>query len=164
MARAAPRNSDIDACGLTYSELQELWLGPCNGSVFDSSAQLRDAWVRGRGVVMRLWARGGRRPQAWWFLGDAASLGLTWPGYDRQQSYLFEHNALSEAECEQLLAGWRRDFEDACLLEDAVARRKHLDWADVPHSLRRQWQAERRRRERRSAAPSAPLEEAAAVK
>jgi len=97
---------------------------------------------------MRLWATNGRRPQAWWFLGDAASLGLTWPGYDRQQSYLFEHNALSETEHEQLLARWRRDFEDACLLEDAVARRKHLDWADVPHSLRRQWSAARRRRSR----------------
>jgi len=167
MSRASVSN-DIDACGLTYSELQELWLGPCNGgSVFDTSEQLCDAWDRGRAVVMRLWATNGRRPQAWWFLGDAASLGLKWPGYHRQQSYLFEHNALSEAECEQLLARWRRDFEDACLLEDAVARRKHLDWADVPHSLRRQWQAERRRRARqRERRPplATPSEEEAATK
>src|SRR5262245_4606608 len=164
MPRTA-HSSDIDNCGLTYSELQELWLGCSHdGSVFDSTEQLRDAWARGRDVVMRLWGRGGRRPQAWWHLGDAASLGLTWPGYDAEPAYLFERNALEKTECEQLLAGWRRDFEDACLLEDAVARRKHLDWAGVPHSLRRQWSAARRRRERRSAASSVGSEEVAAIK
>jgi len=161
---ALPRTGagDIDSCGLTYSELQELWLGPCNGSVFDTPEQLRDAWVRGRAVAMRLWATNGRRPQAWWFLGDAASLGLQWPGYHRQQSYLFEHNALDGEEREQLLAGWRKEFEQACSLGDAAARKAHLDWADVPHLLRQRWQAARRRRERRSASPSAPQEEAAA--
>jgi len=155
--------TDKDRCPIGLTEAMELWLGPSSqGSAFSSGEELLAAWQRGREYVMRMWATNGRRPQAWWFLGDAASLGLSWPGYHNQQSYLFEHNALSETEHEQLLVGWRRDFEDACLLEDAVARRKHLDWADVPHSLRRQWQAARRRRERRSAAPSA--EEAAAVK
>ena len=138
-----------DDCPIGLTQAMELWLGPSpGGSAFSSREELLRAWERGRDYVMRLWATNGRRPQAWWFLGDAASLGLTWPGYDRQQSYLFEHNALSETEHEQLLARWRRDFEDACLLEDAVARRKHLDWADVPHSLRRQWSAARRRRSR----------------
>jgi hypothetical protein len=155
MAHAATHNSDLESCGLTFSELQELWLGPCNGSVFDTPEQLRDAWVRGRDVVMRLWGSHGRRPQAWWFLGDAASLGLVWPGYFREQSYLFEHNAFSDAEREQLLAGWRREFEEAYSLDGVAARRAHLDWADVPHSLRQRWQGARRRRERRSAAPSA---------
>jgi len=145
--RVGAKASDIDSCGLTFSELQELWLGPCNGgSVFDSPEQLHDAWERGRAVAMRLWcSSNGRRPMAWWCF-EAPGLGLKWPGYHNQQSYLFEHNALSETEHEQLLAGWRRDFEDACLLEDAVARREHLDWADVPHSLRRRWTAARRRR------------------
>ena len=160
MPRAIAHNDDIDSCGLSFSELQELWLGPCDRSVFNTPEQLRDAWTRGRDVVMRLWARGGRRPQAWWFLGDAASLGLKWPGYHHQQSYLFEHNALGEEERAQLLAGWRKEFEQACSLEDAAARKAHLDWADVPHSLRQRWQAARRRRERRSA----PLEEVAAIK
>ena len=154
--------SDIEACGLSYSELQELWLGPSHdGSCFDSREQVQDAWIRGRDVVMRLWGSGGRRPQAWWCF-EAPGLGLTWPDYDAEPAYLFERNVLEKTECEQLLAGWRRDFEDACLLEDAVARRKHLDWAGVPHSLRQRWQAARRRRERRSASPSAPQEEAAA--
>jgi hypothetical protein len=146
MVRAIAHNDDIDSCGLTFSELQELWLGAGpGGSLFSGEAELRDAWNRGRGVCMRIWATNGKRPQAWWYL-EAPALGLKWPGYDRQQSYLFEHNAISEAEHEQLLAGWRKDFEDACLLEDAVARRKHLEWADVPHSLRRRWTAAVRRR------------------
>jgi hypothetical protein len=147
MARPIAHNSDIDSCGLSFGELQELWLGPgSGGSLFSSLEQLQDAWIRGRNVVMRLWATNGRRPQAWWFLGDAASLGLKWPGYFHQQSYLFEHSALSEAERKQLVARWRQEFEKAWSLEDAAARKAHLDWADVPHSLRRRWQAERRRR------------------
>jgi len=160
MARAAPRNSDIDACGLTYSELQELWLGPCNGSVFDSSAQLRDAWVRGRGVVMRLWARGGRRPQAWWFLGDAASLGLTWPGYDRERSYLYAAGVLSAEERTEVEAEWRREF-DAARGMGAREGREHLEYHDVPAELITAWSAERKAaRRRRRTAKGAPPEEA----
>jgi hypothetical protein len=157
---ALPRTGagDIDSCGLTYSELQELWLGPCNGSVFDTTEQLRAAWDRGRDVVMRLWATNGKRPMAWWCF-EAPGLGLTWPGYDHQQSYLYEHNVLSETEREQLLARWRKEFEQACSLKDTAARKAHLDWAGVPASLRRQWQAERRRHRRQSA----PLQEEAAA-
>jgi len=144
--------SDIDACGLTLSELQELWLGVGpGGSLFSGEEELRDAWSRGRDVVMRLWGCGGRRPQIWWYLeaGD-----LKYPGYDHERSYLFEHNVLSEAEREQLLAGWRKEFEKACSLEDAAARKAHLDWADVPHSLRQQWQPARRRRAGKRTGPA----------
>ena len=109
---------------------------------------------------MRLWARDGKRPLAWWCF-EAPDLGLEWPGYFRQQSYLFEHNALGEEECAELVAGWREEFERACSLEDASARKSHLDWADVPHSLRQRWQAARRRRARQ---PAASAEEAAAAK
>src|SRR5262249_24639394 len=137
MARAIVPDDDIDNCGLTYDELQELWLGPSpNGSLFCSQEELRDAWVCGRDVVMRLWANNGRRPQAWWHLGDAASLGLKWPGHDREQSYLFEAGMLSEAERGELVRFWRREF-------DRDRSPAHLNWADVPQSLRRQWQAER---------------------
>jgi len=160
--RATVRTSDIDACGLTLSELQELWLGVGpNGSLFRDEDELRAAWERGRDVAMRLWARGGKRPQAWWYF-EAPGLGLKWPRYHRQQSYLYEAGALEEAEREQLLAGWRKEFEHACSLEGAAARKAHLDWADVPHSLRQRWQAERRRRRARQ--PAVPAEEAAAVK
>src|SRR5262245_33126190 len=105
MVRFVDPNSDIETCGLTYSELQELWLGPCNGSVFTSTEELRDAWARGRAVVMRLWGSHGRRPQAWWCF-EAPDLGLKWPGYDHEQSYLYEHNVLSEAEQVELEREW----------------------------------------------------------
>jgi hypothetical protein len=141
MARAIAPDNDIDNCGLTYSELQELWLGPShNGSCFGSPEELEQAWEQNRDLVMRLWGRHARRPQAWWCF-DAPGLGLKWPGYDREQSYLFEMGILSEAECSELLALWRREF-------DRDHRPAHLNWADVPHSLRGQWQAERRRRGR----------------
>jgi hypothetical protein len=142
----------ITGDGLTGSQMQELHLGPGpDGSHFGSTAELEQAWETHRDEVMRLFANNGKRPQIWWCL-DAPGLGLEWPGYFRQQSYLYEHGALEETEREQLLAGWRKEFERACSFEDATARKAHLDWADVPVSLRRRWSAARRRRERRSAA------------
>jgi hypothetical protein len=142
MPRAIAPDNDIDNCGLSYDELQELWLGPTHdGSVFNDEQELRDAWIRGRDVVMRLWATNGRRPQAWWHLGDAASLGLAWPGHDREQSYLFEAGVLSESECAELVRSWRREF-------DRGHKPAHLNWAGVPQSLRQQWQAERKHRGR----------------
>jgi hypothetical protein len=138
MPRAIAPNNDIDNCGLTYDELQELWLGPShNGSLFNDERELRDAWIRGRDVVMKLWATNGRRPMAWWHLGDAEALDLRWPGHDREQSYLYEHGALGEAECAELIRAWRWAFD-------------HNQGSDIPHSLRRQWQAERPRRGRQS--------------
>ena len=141
MPRAIAPDNDVDNCGLTYSELQELWLGPTHsGSCFRSREELHDAWIRGRDVVMRLWVNNGRRPQAWWAF-EAGNLGLKWPGHDREQSYLFEAGVLSEMECDELLRFWRREF-------DRSRSPTHLNWADVPHSLRQQWQAERRHRGR----------------
>jgi len=131
VARIAP-NNDIDACGLTFSELQELWLGPCNGSVFTTPEQLRDAWVQGRDVAMRLWAHDGKRPLGWWVF-EAGNLGLKWPGYDHQPAYLYEHNALEETEKAELERSWRLAFDSG---------RK----AGIPAGLVRQWQAERRRK------------------
>jgi hypothetical protein len=101
MARAGIHSSDIETCGLSYSALLELWLGPCNSSVFDSTEQLRDAWIRGRDVAMRLWGSHGRRPMAWWCF-EAPGLGLRWPGYDAETRYLLETNTLSEAERAEL--------------------------------------------------------------
>jgi hypothetical protein len=144
--RATVRTSDIDACGLTHSELQELWLGPCNGgSVFDTPEQLHDAWLRGRDVVMRLWGSHGRGPQAWWFLGDAASLGLTWPGYDAEKSCLYAAGALSEAERAELEVTWREAFAVA-RGKSAKERREAYEFADIPNELIERWQGERRRR------------------
>jgi hypothetical protein len=162
MARHPARvvvGDDIYACGVSLDGLQELWLGPGPlGSTFRSREELEDAWVRGRDVVMRLWGQGGRRPQAWWYLGDAAALGLKFPGHSSEQSYLYDHGVLSEVERTELLASWRREF-------DRDRSPAHLNWADVPHSLREQWLAEHptpsrktHRNTSRRAAP-APLNE-----
>ena len=94
----AKTSDDIDACGLTLDELQELWLGPGpRGSLFHSREELQDAWIQGRDVVMRLWGQDGKRPQGWWQF-EAPKLGLEWPGFDRERQYLYEAGVLSEAE------------------------------------------------------------------
>jgi hypothetical protein len=126
---------DIASCGLSCDELQELWLGPSpqNGSLFDSEAELRAAWERGRDVVMRLWAHSGRRPQIWWHI-EAPALGLAWPGYDRQQRYLYEAGILPEAEALELMQTWQRDFDRG-------------QKVDLPPALRRQWTKTKRRQQ-----------------
>jgi hypothetical protein len=171
MVRAIAPNDDVDNCGLSYSELQELWLGPCNGgSVFADAEQLRAAWDC---TCMKLWGAHGRRPQAWWFLGDAASLGLQWPGRDRERSYLYAAGALSEQERSELEREWRQAFDltrsgsesDSKRVTKAErrAQREAFEHADIPHELITAWAATQRRR-RRQPAPSAGLEEAAAIK
>jgi hypothetical protein len=128
--------SDIDSCGLSYDQLQELWLGPSHdGSYFGSTEELEQAWQTHRDEVMRLFGRSGRRPQAWWCF-DAPELGLQWPGFDRERSCLYDNGVLDEGEVAELVRFWRREF-------DRDRKPAHLNWADVPHSLRRQWQAER---------------------
>src|SRR5262249_22403513 len=127
-------HDDIESCGLTFSELQELWLGPCaGGSGFSRSEGLRAARGRGRAVCMRLWASGGKRPLAWWCL-EAPDMGLTWPGYFHQQSYLYAHNALSQEERDGLEVAWWREF-DAAKGMGARERREHLKHHDVPDEL-----------------------------
>jgi len=109
---------------------------------------------------MRLWATNGRRPQAWWFLGDAASLGLTWPGYDRERSYLYAAGVLSAEERTEVEAEWRREF-DAPRGMGAREGREHLEYHDVPADLITAWSAERKAaRRRRRTAKGAPPEEA----
>jgi hypothetical protein len=134
MARATAHDDGIETCGLTVSELEELWLGPGHrGSLFSSQVELRDAWDRGREVVMRLWAHSGKRPIAWWCL-EAPDLGLQFPGYDRQPRYLYEAGVLEEAERGELLRAWRQAFERG-------------QEADIPPALLRQWkrQSEKKR-------------------
>jgi hypothetical protein len=148
--------------GLDSNQMQELWLGPSHdGSYFSSRAELQEAWEANRDEVMRLFANNGRRPQAWWCF-DAPSLNLKYPGYDREQSYLYEHGVLDEAECAELLRFWRREFEQdrapgfslndgEQILRGARARAAHLAWADIPAGLVEEWSEERRVREARAA-------------
>jgi len=114
--------------------------------------ELREAWDRGRDVVMRLWARGGKRPMAWWYL-EAPVLGLAWPGADRQRSTLWRApGVLGESERAEVEAEWRRDF-DAAKGKGVRERREHYEFHDIPAELVEKWQAERRRHSRMTKAP-----------
>src|SRR5262249_57277873 len=101
----------------------------------------------------------------WWEL-EAPGLGLVYPGYFHERSYLYDADVLGEEERTELVAFWRRESERSFfytaapgeILHGAAARRKHFEWADIPRSLIERWQAERRPRRRQGA----PLEEAAA--
>src|SRR5262249_28550004 len=98
--------------GLSAGQMMELKFGPgAQGSLFSSSEELRHGWEASRDEIMR-GSSGGHRAQAWWCF-DAPSLALEWPGYFNEQSYLFDHNALGEEECAELVAFWRREFERA---------------------------------------------------
>ena len=175
MPRAIGKPSDIDSCGLTLSELQELWLGanPSQGSHFRTREELVAAWEAGRAVVMRLWGSHGRRPMAWWEF-DAGE--LKHPGYDRERSTLWKAGVLSDVETIDLMAEWRREFEkaqapdftlnngDAELLKGDCARAAHYAHHDIPRELIRRWEkTARRRRARAERQPEAPAQEAAAT-
>src|SRR5262245_11047629 len=137
MVRAAP-SDDLDNCGLSYSQLEELWLGcPHDGSNFATTEELLDAWVRGREVVMRLWGSGGRRPQGWWQLDPEARM-LEYPGYSRERSYLWRAGVLSEQERGAAEAEWRAAY-DAVKGKSARERREAFEHYDIPRELTRRW-------------------------
>ena len=165
MPRVGAKASDIDSCGLTLSELQELWLGahPTSGSCFRSREELVAAWEAGRAVVMRLWARGGRRP--------AGFYEFEWEGprppYDVERSSLWRAGVLTEAERDELEAEWKVEFEKAQrpdlfhhtgteILRGEPAQVAHYRWADIPRELVRRWTAARKRRPRAVRATEAP--------
>ena len=140
-----------------------LWLGVGrNGSFpFESEDEAEALWGRHRARLMEAHARSGHRPAAWWIY-EAEALGLTYPGYDCEQSYLFDHGQLGTEEAAALVAYWREQFERAnepgfgyCSgpgrwLRGREAREAHIAWADIPRSLVEKWTAERRA-ERRGA-------------
>jgi hypothetical protein len=166
MVRTA-HNSDIDSCGLSFSELQELWLGahPTTGSCFRTREELVAAWAQGRAVVMRLWgSHGGRRPAGFYeFEWDGPR-----PRYAVERSILWRVGQLSPGEREGLETEWKMEFERAQapdftlsegggeILRGDCARAAHYEHHDIPRELIRKWSAARRRRERRAA----PLEAA----
>ena len=171
MSRAIAKASDIDSCGLTLSELQELWLGahPTTGSHFRSREELVAAWEAGRAVVMRLWGSHGRRPAGFYeFEFDGPR-----PAYNVERSTLWRAGVLSAEEKAELEAEWKVEFERAYapnffhhdgveVLHGEPAVQAHLRWADVPRELTRRWAAARKRRSGRQPAPSS--EEAVATK
>ena len=147
---------------LNATQEMELWLGPGHsGSAFESDEQRRQAWFRFRDRIMRQWAKGGRRPQGWWWY-EASQWGLhRYPG-EYERSVLWETpGVLTEAERSELERGWRREWDRCwddphffhCAGPDKnftgdEARVLHLKWADVPPELVYRWLDERERRGR----------------
>ena len=142
---------------------------PTMGSYFDSREALQAAWMAVRDELLGR-ANPGRRPQAFYeFEWDGPR-----PAYAVERSTLWRAGVLTEAERVELEREWKMEFEAAQapdftlndgsseLLVGDCARAAHYRWADIPDKLVRRWEkAERRRRERKSATPSVPLEEAA---
>lgn len=149
---------------LSHAQELDLWLGSgpqyCPHP-FDSDEERREAWAKHRNWLMALFANHGRRPMAWW----QYEAPIFYPGYDREQSTLYEAGLLAEAEKAELLAEWRRYFEKAlepgfshCIgharpqdtfatwLHGAAAKRAHYAWADIPRALVKAWTGEYRRR------------------
>src|SRR5262249_8003731 len=141
--RGTVKVSDIDSCGLTLGELEELWLGahPTTGSLFRSREELVAAWAQGRAVVMRLWGSHGRRPLGWW---EFEAGDLEHPGYFRERSVLWRAGVLSQQERSELEAEWRREY-DAARGKGARERREVFEHHDIPHELIEAWTAARRR-------------------
>ena len=153
--RRGGKVSDIDACGLTYTELMELWLGPNpTGSCFCSREELVAAWAAGRAVVMRLWGSDGRRPMAWWQFDTE----LRYPGHCREKSFLWQHGILGPEERLEVEAGWRQAFDEARRM-GARERREHYEHHDIPDELIQAWTAARRRRGASSGASPAKVQE-----
>jgi hypothetical protein len=146
--------------GASSDQQLELWLGVSHrGPTFESDDERRAVWFRCRDRLLEMFGQHGRRPQMWWRY-EAGELGLRYPGYDHEQSYLYEHAQLSEAESAELIAFWRKQFARAqqpgfsyCLgplkwVEGTRAQRELYRWADIPSSLIKKWSAERRRQAR----------------
>jgi hypothetical protein len=143
---------------LNHSQQLELWLGPgANGSAFRSDEERREAWFRNRDWVMKLWAKGGRRPMGWW-LYESPFRSRRHPG-THEQSILYEFtDVLSAEERAELEAYWRREFERSwdphfffCAGPDKnfagdAARWRHYLFVDLPPPLLDKWMAERQRR------------------
>ena len=157
MPRATGKASDIDSCGLSLSELQELWLGPGHlGSVFNSREELVAAWGAGRAVCMRLWGSHGRRPAGYY--------EFEWngprPPYAVERSSLWRTpGVLSEAERAELEREWRQEY-DTARGKGARERREAFEHHDIPAELIERWKSERRRRVQ----PAPSQEETAAAK
>jgi hypothetical protein len=159
----------------------ELWLGPGrDGSSFQSDEHRRAMWLRHRERVMGLWAKGGKRPDAWWrYEASAHGLPPRHPGTAHERSILYEFsNALGEEERAELEAWWRKEFDrtwepgfvvthEGELVTGQGARELHWIWADLPLVLHDRWIEERKRHGRtirklkKASAPEQPADAAA---
>ena len=135
---------------ITADQEQALWLGPLS-KAFEREKECRAAWGRHRASLLHMFSNHGRRPAAWWQF-DAPE-GLVYD-FDRERSMLFEAGLLSKPERDALVEYWRSEFDRChqpgftlCIGPSGSgreARAAHLAWADIPASLVKRWNAERR--------------------
>jgi hypothetical protein len=147
-----------------------LWLGEIPGRpAFRSEAERRELWLRHRD---RMLARcgPGRRPAGWWLYESPIRRPTN---HDYESAALYEAGLLTEEESVQVVARWRKHFEQAqvpdfahCIghakpgdtfaswLYGTTAKRAHYRWAGIPRLLVLKWTMERKRRDKtvRSAA------------
>jgi hypothetical protein len=116
-----------------------------------------ERWRRYREQIMQYEAVWGKRPEEWWLYDH----GVAQP--EHQGAALYEMgNELRPDELEYLLEFWRKHFELAMSPNFSIphavndpdrpehhpgiaAKRSHLEWAGIPHTLLTQWHAERKR-------------------
>ena len=160
--RIAHQVRTITGAGFSAGEKMELQYGPnpTQGSLFSTREGLESAWVACRDELLER-ANPGRRPAIWWEL-EASGLGLEWPGYFNERSYLYKAGVLSAEEKAELEREWKAEFEVAqkanFLLNDGsgeilmgdCARQAHYAWADIPRELVKRWTAAARRRRARA--------------
>jgi hypothetical protein len=126
-----------------------LWLGEDpHHPAFHNENEAREAWFCHRDRLLAALGKHGRRPMAWWHF----EAGVTWPGYRREQSVLFEAGVLAEEAASELVAWWHAQFERAqrpdfffCegpgrFFSGAAARRRQYAWADIPDRLLQEWE------------------------
>src|SRR5262245_15410543 len=129
--------------------LMELWLGPNSneGSLFRNREELRAAWKQFGPEVMSEWGSNGRRPAAWYEFEAPPDLH---DDYDRERSQLYDRGLLGIDEAARVEADWRAEFDRAqTRFRTDAERRRFYREIDLPDSLRKQWEAERRRRARK---------------
>jgi hypothetical protein len=140
---------------LTHSQEMTLLYGkePRWAEAFATEEEYRDAWIRNRERLLAGY-RNGRRPMAWWTLESP----VAFPGYEHQQSVLYEAGLLGDEERAELERWWHEQFLRAwnpqffhCdgpgrIFEGEPARKAHFKWADIPHELVRKWTVGYRRR------------------
>ena len=94
---------------LTHTQSMVLRYGPDpRWDAFHSEEEHRDAWARNRDRLLAAY-RHDRRPMAWWRF----EAPFPFPGYEREQSTLFDAGLLDEEEAAALVREWRREFERA---------------------------------------------------
>jgi hypothetical protein len=149
---------------LSFTQQQELWLGPSHdGSSFQSEAHRKAMWIRHRDKIMRLWGKGGRRPYAWWRYEAPEIGGLGKSGrrpYEHERSILYDFapQVLGAEEKLELEKEWRKEFDrtwapgfsvcrEGQVITGQGARELHWIWMDLPLVLHDKWMAERQRRD-----------------